>query len=82
MSDPEGKGSSDSLQQSIYLVIQVKEILREEPNVVPLNAPLTICGDVHGQFPDLIELLDIGGKIGQAKFLFLGDYVDRGHYST
>ncbi|KAM1112655.1 hypothetical protein ACFX13_046335 [Malus domestica] len=41
---------------------KAKEILMEESNVQPVKSPLTICGDVHGQFHDLAELFRIGGK--------------------
>ena len=40
---------------------KAKELLREEPNVVPVRAPVTLVGDVHGQFHDLLELFKIGG---------------------
>ncbi|VVT49727.1 uncharacterized protein SAPINGB_P002413 [Magnusiomyces paraingens] len=59
-----------------------KELLQYEENVQPVNAPVTICGDVHGQFHDLIELFKIGGPCPDTNYLFMGDYVDRGYYSV
>lgn len=41
---------------------QIKEVLAEENNVAVAKAPVTVCGDIHGQFHDLIELFKIGGK--------------------
>jgi len=40
---------------------KIKEILIEESNVQPVKAPVTICGDIHGQFHDLLELFNKGG---------------------
>ena len=61
---------------------KAKEILSDESNVQLARSPVTICGDVHGQFFDLMELFNIGGKPPDTNYLFMGDYVDRGHYSV
>lgn len=62
--------------------MKARDVLLEESNVQPVRCPVTVCGDVHGQFHDLMELFRIGGKAPDTNYLFMGDYVDRGYYSV
>ncbi|XP_017005938.2 serine/threonine-protein phosphatase 4 catalytic subunit-like [Drosophila takahashii] len=63
------------------LCAKAREILAEEANVQRLDTPVTVCGDIHGQFYDLRELLKVAGQVPEKNFLFMGDFVDRGHFS-
>ena len=54
----------------------------EESNVQPVASPVTVCGDVHGQFFDLLELFRTGGELPTTNYIFMGDFVDRGHNSV
>lgn len=77
------------MQCRILSEIQVKmlcekaqELFTDEPNVKEIRCPVTVCGDIHGQFYDLMELFKIGGNLPDTDYLFMGDYVDRGYYSV
>lgn len=59
----------------------VKDILKEEPTLLKLSAPITLVGDVHGQLYDLRRIFKQCGDPSKRKYLFLGDYVDRGFLS-
>eukprot|EP01026_Neomeris_dumetosa_P041104 TRINITY_DN339_c0_g1_i2.p2 TRINITY_DN339_c0_g1~~TRINITY_DN339_c0_g1_i2.p2 ORF type:complete len:308 (+),score=23.44 TRINITY_DN339_c0_g1_i2:129-1052(+) len=70
-------------EQEVKILCQkALEILVEESNVQTVPAPVTICGDIHGQFYDMMELFQVGGECPKTNYLFLGDFVDRGFYSV
>ena len=66
----------------LELISLFKDIIKNEPNIVKLRDPLTIVGDLHGQFYDLLKCLEVAGNPAETKYLFLGDYVDRGYFSV
>uniref|UniRef100_A0A915L402 Serine/threonine-protein phosphatase n=1 Tax=Romanomermis culicivorax TaxID=13658 RepID=A0A915L402_ROMCU len=59
----------------------MNEFLRTDTAFLELSLPMTICGDIHGQFYDLIRLLNFCFWPPETRYLFLGDYVDRGSHS-
>ena len=65
-----------------WLCKQVQKILLEEPNVIETNSCVHIIGDIHGQFEDLVEIFKKGGVPTKEKYIFLGDYIDRGENSV
>lgn len=56
--------------------------LAKEPALLEIDSPVTIVGDVHGQFYDLVHFMRLVGPCPTRSYLFLGDYVDRGNNSV
>jgi diadenosine tetraphosphatase ApaH/serine/threonine PP2A family protein phosphatase len=69
------------LGEAMELIDNTKAIMLKEPNILRLDAPIVVVGDVHGQYYDLLNLLEEGGDPKDTQYLFLGDYVDRGNFS-
>ncbi|KAF7833541.1 serine/threonine-protein phosphatase 5 isoform X1 [Senna tora] len=71
---------------AFQIVLQTKEMLQALPSLVDINVPngkhFTVCGDVHGQYYDLLNIFELNGLPSEENpYLFNGDFVDRGSFS-
>ena len=64
-----------------YLIDKSLPLFKEAKMLIELEAPLRVCGDIHGQYYDLLRIFEHCGYPGEYNYLFLGDYVDRGKQS-
>lgn len=62
-----------------WLLEQTEELLSKEPILVRVDAGIQVVGDLHGNVDDLLRIFDMKGYPPQTNYMFLGDYVDRGH---
>jgi serine/threonine-protein phosphatase PP1 catalytic subunit len=65
-----------------WLCTEAIKVLKRDPILLRLPSPISIIGDLHGQFLDLLEFFKRGGSPPRTSWLFLGDYVDRGPCSV
>ncbi|CAG8515099.1 649_t:CDS:10 [Ambispora gerdemannii] len=69
------------------IILAVREHMLKLPSLVDITIPedstLTVCGDVHGQYYDLLNIFKINGLPSEKNiYLFNGDFVDRGSFSV
>ncbi|CAI2355135.1 unnamed protein product [Caenorhabditis sp. 36 PRJEB53466] len=82
-----GKAGEHTLTRAVppddvfSLLDTVKKVFMEQPVCLELDGPIQVCGDIHGQFSDLLRIFDKAGFPNRQNYLFLGDYVDRGKNS-
>lgn len=67
-----------SKQQCLKLLKLTLNLLKTEPNLVSIDEPICVVGDLHGQYFDMLNMISKAGEPGSINYLFLGDYVDRG----
>ena len=75
---PPGKFIDLEENQIISLCVVAREIFMSQSSLLEISGPLKVCGDIHGQYYDLLRIFDYGGYPPESNYLFLGDYVDRG----
>lgn len=65
------------------ICLQTRSIFHNESALLEIDAPMKIVGDIHGQYFDLLRLFELGGYPNEndSRYIFLGDYVDRGSHS-
>ena len=64
--------------QVIKILKMGTDIFKSEANLVKVPEPIVVVGDIHGQYYDLVHMLNKAGDPAKLNYLFLGDYVDRG----
>ncbi|KAK6042300.1 hypothetical protein COOONC_20196 [Cooperia oncophora] len=66
--------SEQELQQCCFVA---RQVFISQSSLIECEPPLVVCGDIHGQYSDLLRIFDKNGFPPETNYLFLGDYVDR-----
>lgn len=70
-----------SITEIHYICTSALSVFKSQPMLIEISAPVNICGDIHGQYHDLLRLFNKCGVPPKSNYIFLGDYVDRGDNS-
>ncbi|OUT23272.1 hypothetical protein CAS74_001590 [Pichia kudriavzevii] len=70
-----------SYSQIFRIIDAATIIMRKEPNLLKVDIPSVVVGDIHGQYYDMLGMFEMFGDPSKTQYLFLGDYVDRGDRS-
>ncbi len=77
-----GKTGLNIVQYRTHEINDLLEMAREsfdkQSSLIHIDPPVFIAGDIHGQFNDLLRIIATLGTPPKTRYLFLGDYVDRG----
>ncbi|CAI4225690.1 unnamed protein product [Auanema sp. JU1783] len=77
-----GPKQMDYQAKDLFIILdKAKSVFQSSETLIELDGPVNVCGDIHGQYGDLMRIFKACGLPFQSKFLFLGDYVDRGRHS-
>ena len=63
---------------TINIIKQAEIIFENEPNIINIDSPVIVIGDIHGDFCSIIQIFKLTNSLENIKFLFLGDIVDKG----